>query len=88
MALEDAVCLGEMAERHADDLPAALLAHNRQRAARTARVQMGSRLIGDYVYHPALARADVRDAILRSFSPEDYYDRLAWLYGLPRTEPD
>jgi salicylate hydroxylase len=81
MALEDGVCLAHMVERHGDDFHAAFVAYNKQRAARTGRVQMGSRLIGEYVYHPAFAKADVRDAILRSFSPADYYDRLAWLYG-------
>jgi salicylate hydroxylase len=70
-----------MVDRHGDDLNAAFIAYNRLRAARTARVQMGSRLIGEYVYHPTLAKADVRDAVLRSLSPEDYFDRLAWLYG-------
>ena len=55
---------------------------------RTARVQMGSRFIGDYVYHPALAKADVRNAVLRSFAPEDYFDRLAWLYGPIRLDGD
>ncbi|MEX2126654.1 MAG: 3-hydroxybenzoate 6-monooxygenase [Xanthobacteraceae bacterium] len=81
MALEDGVCLAHMVERYGPDLNAAFTAYNRQRAARTARVQMGSRLIGEYVYHPDLAKADVRNAILRSFSAEDYFDRLAWLYG-------
>jgi 3-hydroxybenzoate 6-monooxygenase len=81
MALEDGVCLAHMVERHGNDLNAAFVAYNRQRAARTARVQMGSRLIGEYVYHPAFAKADVRNAILQSLSAKDYYDRLAWLYG-------
>jgi salicylate hydroxylase len=81
MALEDGVCLAHMVERHGDDFHAAFVAYNRKRAARTGRVQMGSRLIGEYVFHPAFAKADVRDAILKSFSPKDYYDRLAWLYG-------
>jgi salicylate hydroxylase len=80
MALEDAVCLAAMAEEYRDPHEA-FVAYNRRRAARTARVQLGSRLIGEYVYHPALAKADVRDTILRSLSPEDYYDRLEWLYG-------
>jgi salicylate hydroxylase len=81
MALEDGVCLAHMVALHGADLNFAFRAYNRERAARTARVQMGSRLIGDYVYHPALAKADVRDAVLQSLSPEDYFDRLAWLYA-------
>jgi salicylate hydroxylase len=81
MALEDGVCLAQMVERHGDDLHQAFVAYNRRRATRTARVQLGSRLIGEYVYHPALAKADVRNAVLRSLSPEEYFNRLAWLYG-------
>jgi 3-hydroxybenzoate 6-monooxygenase len=81
MALEDGVCLAHMVERHGDDLNAAFVAYNKQRATRTGRLQMASRLVGEYVFHPALAKADVRNAILRSFSADDYYDRLAWLYG-------
>jgi len=38
-------------------------------------------LIGDYIYHPAGAKARVRDTIMGSLSAEDYYDRLEWLYG-------
>jgi salicylate hydroxylase len=81
MALEDGVCIAQMVERHGDDLNAAFVAYNKQRATRTGRLQMASRLIGEYVFHPALAKADVRNAILRSFSANDYYDRLGWLYG-------
>jgi salicylate hydroxylase len=88
MALEDGVCLAQAVERHGGDLGAAFTAYNGLRAARTARVQMGSRFIGDYVYHPALAKADVRNAVLRSFAPEDYFDRLAWLYGPIRLDGD
>ena len=81
MALEDGVCLAHMVERHGEDLNAAFVAYNKQRATRTGRLQMASRLVGEYVFHPALAKADVRNAILQSFSANDYYDRLAWLYG-------
>ena len=81
MALEDGVCLAHMVERHGEDFHAALVAYNRQRAARTGRLQMGSRLIGELVFHPSYAKADVRDAVLKAFKPSDYYDRLAWLYG-------
>jgi salicylate hydroxylase len=55
---------------------------------RTARVQMGSRLIGDYIYHPAGAPALVRNFVMQSFTTENWYDRLEWLYGstgLPQT---
>lgn len=81
MALEDAVCLAEEVDRHPGGLPRAFAAYNRRRAPRTGRVQMGSRLLGQLVYHPEGAKADVRNAVLGAMSPEDHYARLQWLYG-------
>ena len=82
MAMEDGVCLGRMFADH-DDPSAALAAYQRERLVRTARVQIDSRLIGDFIYHPAGAAAQVRNAIMRSLTPEQCYDRLQWLYGGP-----
>lgn len=80
MAMEDAVCLGhEMAAQ--DGIDAAFAAYARQRIVRTARVQMNSRLVGDYIYHPDEAKALVRNHIMGAMSPDEWYDRLAWLYG-------
>lgn len=81
MALEDAVCLAHMMETHSGDPDKALGAYNRQRAVRTARVQIGSRLAGDYIYHPEGAMADLRNSILRPMTQEDLLDRFEWLYG-------
>ena len=81
MALEDAVCLAHMFERHGDDDRAALDAYTRQRRVRTARVQLDSRLIGDYIYHPDGAAAEVRNHVMAGITPEQWYDRLEWLYG-------
>jgi len=81
MALEDAVCLAHMVDLHDGNVERAFEAYNRQRAVRTARVQVGSRLVGDYVYHPEGAMADLRNAVMRSLSREDWLDRLEWLYG-------
>jgi salicylate hydroxylase len=80
MALEDAVCLADMFETH-QDTGQALRAYQSRRLARTARVQISSRLIGDFIYHPDGAKAKVRDDILQSWRPEEYYHRLDWLYG-------
>ena len=80
MALEDAVCLAEMFGNH-DGTEAALTAYEARRIARTARVQISSRLIGEYIYHPDGAKAKVRDEVLQSWRPEEYYHRLDWLYG-------
>lgn len=81
MALEDGVCLAHMLATHPDDIETALKAYNRQRAVRTARIQMGSRLIGEYIYHPAGAVADMRNATMQAKTPEQWYDQLQWLYG-------
>lgn len=80
MALEDAVCLSHMLGVH-DDLDAALAAYQRQRTVRTGRIQLLSRLIGEYIYHPAGANAAIRNGVMRGMQPSEYYDRLAWLYG-------
>ena len=81
MALEDAVCLSHMLDAHAGDTAAALSRYNAQRFARTARVQLLSRAIGDHIYHPAGDHARLRNAIMAAKTSADYYDHLAWLYG-------
>lgn len=81
MAMEDAVSLSHMMERMGGDSAAAFEAYRAQRVVRTARVQMGSRAIGDYVYHPDGVPAMVRNAIMGAISPEGWYDRIEWLYG-------
>ena len=81
MALEDAVCLAHMLERHSDNIKIALDNYQRQRRVRTARVQLDSRLIGDYIYHPHGATAEVRNHVMSRLSPDEWYDRLEWLYG-------
>lgn len=81
MAMEDAVCLSHMMDAHGGDIDRAFEHYRAQRVVRTARVQLGSRAIGDHIYHPSGAHALVRNSIMRSMSAEDYYDRLEWLYG-------
>ena len=81
MALEDAVCLGHNVEAFGGALAPAFAAYCEQRVPRTTRVQLSSRLIGDYIYHPDGARALARNAVLRAKSAEDWYDSLAWLYS-------
>ena len=80
MAMEDAVCLGHMVAE-CDDLGTALENYRARRVVRTARVAMGSRLIGDYIYHPDGAAALVRNAVMSARTPEEWYDRLQWLYA-------
>ena len=81
MAMEDAVCLGHMFAQHADDIDTALDRYTRQRRVRTARVQLDSRLIGDYIYHSDGATAEVRNHIMSNLGPQQWYDKLDWLYG-------
>jgi len=81
MALEDAVCLSHKLEAHAGDIEAGLEAYRLERVVRTARVQMSSRLMGDYVYHPDGAERLVRNAVIRAKTRDDFYDGLHWLYG-------
>jgi salicylate hydroxylase len=81
MALEDAVCLSHVVADRPHDVAAALQDYQRNRIARTARVQMSSRLMGEFVYHPAGAKALVRDTVLKAMTPEEFYFRLSWLYG-------
>jgi salicylate hydroxylase len=81
MAMEDAVCLGHMFAEHGDDVATALDRYQRQRRVRTARVQLDSRLIGEYIYHPAGAAAEVRNHVMSKLTPAQWYDKLGWLYG-------
>ncbi|NMM45001.1 3-hydroxybenzoate 6-monooxygenase [Rhodospirillaceae bacterium KN72] len=81
MAMEDGVCLSHMMEKFGGDVDKAFVAYRDQRVVRTARVQLGSRLIGDYIYHADGAKALVRNAAMKAKSAEDWYDQLSWLYG-------
>ena len=81
MALEDAVCLSHMLDAHSGDHAAALERYRTQRFARTARVQLLSRAIGEHIYHPAGEHARLRNAIMGAKSSEEWYGDLAWLYG-------
>ena len=90
MAMEDGVTLAEFLADHPDDIEKALQAYQALRVPHTARVQLGSRSIGQYIYHPAGATAMARNHVLRSWAPDNYYDRLDWLYSgsiLPDAKP-
>ncbi|MCC5809131.1 MAG: 3-hydroxybenzoate 6-monooxygenase [Ectothiorhodospiraceae bacterium] len=81
MAIEDAVCLADKLAEHPEALQAAFVDYQNDRMARTARIQLQSRLIGDYIYHPDGARRQLRNAVMAAKRPEDYYSDLQWLYG-------
>ena len=80
MALEDAVALAHHLSTGADP-EAALVAYQNLRHLRTARIQLQSREIGQHVYHPAGAHAELRNAVMRARSPQNWYDIVDWLYG-------
>jgi salicylate hydroxylase len=81
MAMEDAVALSFEMERNAGDTDAAFAAYQAKRRLRTARVQLQSRWIGEHIYHPAGGHADLRNALMRQKSAEDWYDAVDWIYG-------
>lgn len=81
MAMEDAVCLSHEMEAASGDVARAFEAYRSKRVNRTARIQIQSRMIGDHIYHPDKGHAALRNTIMSSMSPEDYYDSLHWLYG-------
>ena len=80
-AMEDAVCLSHSLGSHPDDHAGALEQYRQQRFARTARVQLLSRAIGEHIYHPSGEHARLRNAFMGAKTSEDYYRDLAWLYG-------
>ena len=81
MAMEDAVALSHVLGESRGDLPSRLEIYQNMRHLRTARVQLQSREIGQHVYHPAGAHAALRNAVMSSRSPGEWYDQIDWLYG-------
>ncbi len=81
MAMEDAVALAHCMAAQPDDAEKALKVYQDMRKLRTARVQLQSREIGQHVYHPGGAHAQLRNAVMRAKTPEEWYDIVAWLYG-------
>ena len=80
MAMEDAVALAHCVEE-GGLTPETLVRYQDMRRLRTARVQLQSREIGQHVYHPAGAHAELRNAVMRARGPEEWYDQIDWLYG-------
>jgi 2-polyprenyl-6-methoxyphenol hydroxylase-like FAD-dependent oxidoreductase len=81
MAMEDAVCLSYMVESYPGDLAKAFEAYRQRRINRTTRVQLQSRAMGEHVFHPAGAHAQLRNAVMRAKSQAEWLDTLQWLYG-------
>lgn len=81
MAMEDAVALAHHLDAQPDAPETALQSYQALRRLRTARVQLQSREIGQHVYHPGGAHAELRNAVMRAKTPENWYDIVDWLYG-------
>ncbi len=81
MAMEDAVCLSHMVGSYPNDLEKAFETYRRRRINRTTRVQLQSRAMGEHVFHPAGAHAQLRNAVMRAKSQAEWLDTLQWLYG-------
>lgn len=82
MATEDAVTLAEKVAAMPDDIPAAFQAYQEARYLRTGRVQLTSRVYGDF-YHAEGVASELRYELLHHRAPEQVYDGSAWLYGGP-----
>ncbi len=80
MALEDAVCLGDVL-RDERNFVTAFARFSALRTERTGQVQLVSRMMGDRIYHPAGARAVERTAVLSVLSQPELLDKIGWLYG-------
>lgn len=81
MAMEDAVCLSTLLDRHDGDFETAAGEYCAKRRDRTARVTIQSRLLGDQIFHNDLGHASLRNTVLKAKSAEDWYDAIDWLYG-------
>lgn len=79
-AMEDAVVLGQCVDA-VPDLPTAFERYRDRRFPRTAKVQTGSRLVGQYIYHAEAGHAAMRDAIMAAKTPAEWNRDLAWLFG-------
>lgn len=79
MAMEDALEVAAALARTPEDPAAAFLAYEQARYLRTARVQLTARLYGQ-AYHAAGAVRDLRNHYLRTRTPEQGLESLAWLY--------
>ncbi|ELS53343.1 3-hydroxybenzoate 6-monooxygenase [Streptomyces viridochromogenes] len=80
-ALEDAVVLGELIGTEPADFAQRFEKFNAERRERTAATQLLAREMGRRLYHPAGEAATARNAMLRSLSEEDLYEKVQWLHG-------
>jgi len=82
MAIEDAVCLAEHFSRHAPQFGPACDEYERERFARTSRIQAAAREMGR-INHLAGEAAHARDEALAARNPQDH-EGSAWIFDGPR----
>jgi salicylate hydroxylase len=79
MAMEDGIVL---ASRLASlPVEAALQSYNEARVLRTTRMQLMSREVGNHIYHPAGAHAQLRNSIMQAKSAQDWFETMDWVYS-------
>ena len=82
MALEDAVCLGNVVHDCDGDFAEAFRRYQDIRIVRTARVQISSAMMTKLNHAKGVERR-VRNSLFDGRSAEEWYGRLAWLYVAP-----
>jgi 2-polyprenyl-6-methoxyphenol hydroxylase-like FAD-dependent oxidoreductase len=80
MSIEDAVCLANKVVETRGDYPAAFRAYQQARYLRTGRVQIMSRIYGEF-YHAAGVAKELRNMMLGARTPEEAMAGMEWLYG-------
>jgi len=80
MAIEDGICLGELIHAERCDFTAAFHRFEALRLPRTARVQLESRGVWDWLLHAEGIAREVRNATVASWNEAHMFDCLSWLY--------
>jgi len=84
MAIEDGLCLAELIHSMDGDFAAAFRRFETFRLTRTARVQLESRAVWDWLLHAEGIARDVRNATVADWDEAHMLDCLSWLYtGAP-----
>jgi 3-hydroxybenzoate 6-monooxygenase len=81
MAIEDGLCLAELIHALDGDFAAAFRRFEALRLTRTARVQLESRAIWDWLLHADGVARDVRNATVADWDEAHMLDCLSWLYA-------
>ncbi|HUH88276.1 MAG TPA: FAD-dependent monooxygenase [Pusillimonas sp.] len=85
MAIEDAGCIADLLDRHGFE--DAFAEFSKQRALRTARIQLEGREVWKFYHEEGIGR-DVRNAQLEGRTVEDSYKCLDWIWnGHPTLSP-